>query len=122
MSYSSWPASIPQEPLSTTWKESVANQKLVSQMDAGPPKQRRRFTAGIVPVSFQMAMTGTELETFKDWYNDDLAAGSLRFSWTHPRKKTICLFQFTDEMPSWEYIGGEITELWLVNISLNELP
>lgn len=119
MSVPVWPAELPQQLFVNGYSQSFAETTIKSEMDAGPAKVRRRFTAGIEPISGKMVMTAAQLTMLETFYNTTLLGGSLRFSWTKPPAHTAaCEMRFT-ESPSWTAVEPEVYE---VSLSLEILP
>ena len=118
MAVPAWHVDLPQELFVAGYSGTFPNVTIKSDMDAGPAKVRRRFTAGVEPVSGTMIMTAAQLATFDTFYNTTLLGGSLRFSWTKPPVHTVaCEMRFT-EVPSWTKVEGE----YEVSLSLEVLP
>lgn len=119
MSIPTWESSLPQRFLMANYGQSLPDVTIKSNMDAGPAKVRRRFTAGIEPISGKMVMTAAQLTMLETFYNTTLLGGSLRFSWTKPPAHTAaCEMRFT-ESPSWTAVEPEVYE---VSLSLEILP
>jgi len=119
MSVPAWPESLPQVLLVAGYSQSPADVIIKSDMDAGPAKVRRRFTAGVKPVSGTMILSAAQLTTFQTFFMDTLLGGSLRFSWTTPPAHTdACEMRFT-AIPTWTKIGGSYYE---ISLSLEVLP
>lgn len=118
MSVPSWPTTLPQQLFVNGYSQSFAETTIKSDMDAGPAKVRRRFTAGVEPVSGTMLLTETQLGYLRTFFVDTLLGGSLRFSWTKPpAHSTACEMRFTAP-PSWTKVEGD----YEVNLSLEVLP
>jgi len=118
MSVPAWDNSLPQIFFVSGYSQSFSNVTIKSDMDAGPAKIRRRFTAGVEPVSGTMIMTAAQLATFDTFYNSTLLGGSLRFSWTKPPAHSVaCEMRFV-ENPSWTKVEDE----YEVSLSLEVLP
>jgi len=119
MSIPAWDNSLPQYLVAKGYGQSPPAVTIKSEMDAGPAKVRRRFTAGVSPVSGTMIMTAAQLATFDTFFNTTLLGGSLRFSWTKPPvHSAACEMRFT-EVPNWTSLGGDNYE---VSLSLEVLP
>lgn len=80
-----WPGSLPQSPLLSGFTETTPNLVLRTQMDAGPPKQRRRFTAGVRPFTISMLMTADQVDIFDDFFMNTCEGGALSFLFPDPR-------------------------------------
>lgn len=76
-----WPTTLPL-PEQTGYTESRANNILRTQMEAGAPKQRRRYTAVFTSVKFQMTLTQAQSTVLIDFYD---TVGAASFAWTNPR-------------------------------------
>jgi hypothetical protein len=74
---------------------SLPDTVLRTQMDAGPAKVRRRFTAGVEPTRASVLLTKAESATFRTWFRDTLLDGSLAFEHTHPLTAATATFRFT---------------------------
>ena len=118
MSIPTWNNTLPQTLLVDGYGQSFPELIIKSNMDAGPAKVRRRFTAGVEPVSGTMVMTATQLTALATFYNTTLLGGSLRFSWTKPpAHTTACEMRFTAS-PSWTKVDSN----YEVSLSLEILP
>lgn len=91
----SWPVSLPSLELDG-YAETAPDVVLRSQMDAGPAKVRRRFTAGVRPIAGQVTLTAAQTATLDAFYVTDLAGGATPFDWTHPRTGAACVMRFTE--------------------------
>lgn len=80
-----WPASLPQRPDVSGYSEKPQSQVTRSEMDAGPAKSRRRFTAGTTDLAWAAVITGAQIATLESFYDSDIAAGALPFDMPHPR-------------------------------------
>jgi len=118
MSVPAWNVNLPQELFVAGYGQSPPAVTIKSEMDAGPAKVRRRFTAGVSPVSGTMIMTAAQLATFDTFYNDTLLGGSLRFSWTTPPAHTVACEMRFKEVPNWTKVEDE----YEVSLSLEVLP
>lgn len=99
-----WPASLPDCPLAGNYSEQPQSQVLSSEMDAGPTKTRRRFTAGTTALAFDRNMTHAQLATFEEFFDNDIAAGALPFDIAHPRTKQVVsvLIRTNKDSPPYE--------------------
>lgn len=80
-----WPADLPQKPLADGYSEEPQSRVLRSQMDAGPPKTRQRYTAGTTAIPVNMTLSNAQVDTFESFFNSDIQGGSLPFDHMHPR-------------------------------------
>ena len=66
-----------------------------TQMDAGPPKRRRRTTARRAPVSLVVSpVTEAAFEAFEEWFAVDLGQGALSFTMAHPISDAVMTWRF----------------------------
>lgn len=120
-----WPSSLPSPgmPLADARQPAV----LRSSMDAGPPKQRRRFTAAIRHVDTVLLLTGSDRRTLDDFFIDDLAEGALAFDWTDPASDaTDPTVSMRFRAPiEWDLAAGDDdpdARLWRGRLQLEILP
>jgi len=114
-----WPASLPQEPLVEGFNERAPDTVIRTQMEAGPPRARRRFTAGIRHIECQVRLTPARVETLDAFFRATLAGGALPFDWTHPRTGAAATFRFV-EPPSYAPVARGT--LWQGTLRLEILP
>ncbi len=79
-----WPNTIPQKPLAEGYSSMPQDNVLRSQVDAGPEKRRRRFTARSEFITCEWDFTAAEYTTFKAFFEDDTFDGSIEFEFPHP--------------------------------------
>lgn len=105
MTIAVWPVTLPDQLLQRGYSQSCKNVVLKSSMEIGPAKYRRRSTAGVQPVSGNLVIDKDQLADLREFYDDTLLGGSLRFSWKDPVSLAACEFRFT-ESPSWTINSG----------------
>jgi hypothetical protein len=113
----SWPITLPTGFFQRDYEESPPNLLLRSQMDEGPAKVRRRFTAGVRPIRGKIKLTPTQVGILDDFYVDDCDSGATAFTYTHPRTGASVLVRWV-EPPKYKPQGLN----YLVDISLEILP
>ena len=119
MSLVTWPASLPQEPLAEGFTEQAPNTIIRSQMEAGPAKLRRRFTAGTRNFDCQLYLSADQAEALDAFYVSTLAGGALSFDWKHPRTQAAVTFRFV-EPPSYKPVKRGTA--WQASLKLEVLP
>lgn len=112
-----WPATLPSSPLADGFNEQPPNLAIRTDMDAGPAKVRRRFTAGVRPMTVMFLLTKAQVATLDEFYTSTLSGGTIRFDWTHPRTGSAVEFRFTAPP---EYRAD--SDLWQVTMSLEIMP
>lgn len=113
-----WPASLPQTPAWETNQETPPELALRTQMDAGPAKLRRRFTAGARDFSLQLRLVAAQVATLDNFFINTLAGGTLPFDWLHPRTSAAVQFRFKSP-PGYSELGGTVYQ---VSLELEVLP
>jgi hypothetical protein len=66
-----------------------------TQMDAGPVKQRLRYTAAPKKFTVTIILNEDEREIFDYWFTSTLGFGTLRFVMRNPQTLTLEEFRFT---------------------------
>jgi hypothetical protein len=79
-----WPADLPQRPSVSGFSKRVAETRLMTPMDAGPPKVRRRITAAVRPVSVQFDARMSGVARFERFWEEEAKYGAEPFLLTDP--------------------------------------
>jgi hypothetical protein len=90
-----FPATLP-APLISSYAEQRQNQVLRTEMDAGIPKVRRRFTAALTNLQVSWVLTDTQLSTLETFFVTTLLGGATAFDWTHPRTGAAVSARFVE--------------------------
>jgi len=114
----SWPGSLPQKPLLDGNSEVPPKTTVRTQMDAGPAKVRRRFTAGTRDFNAEFIMSKSQVATFDDFYINTINGGANRFDFDNPRTGTTHEFRIVDQ-PQYQKIGPDA---FRVSMKLEQLP
>jgi len=117
-----WP--LPNARLLNGLSAEPGNARVRTDVEAGPPRMRRRFTAAVRHVTGRLVLTGADLVTFRDWGKLGLDEWTLPFAWTEPEADAAVDFRFIDP-PSWSLIvPGNLptNRLWSVELRLEILP
>jgi hypothetical protein len=117
MSVPIWPSGLPNELLQRGYAQETANTVLRTNMDAGPNKVRRRYTAGIEPIKGNLLLTFAELGLLREFYDVTLQGGSLRFTGRDPITLVDCEFRFTAPV-KWSMTSGWVD----VSVEFEVLP
>lgn len=116
-----WPVTLPQEPLFGGFNESYGFNYLVSPMDAGPAKIRRRSTRGN-PAAVTFLMTTAQVTTLKNFV-DSTIAGVARFYFTHPRTGSQIEVRLLPNGDGGLYsIEQAAPGYWNVSLTMEQLP
>lgn len=111
-----WPSKFC--PLMGSFQESPPNNTIRSTMDRGPAKVRRRTTANVRPISFNVFVRNADMQEFDDFYAIDTFSGADEFDFIHPRTKESVKARFV-EPPSY---GDRSGIGYQVSVSLEILP
>lgn len=114
-----WPGTLPTAPEGPGYTETVPNTVVRTSMDAGPPKVRQRFTAGVRPFAMSWMLTKAQVATLDTFYLTTLAGGSLSFDGlAHPRTQATATFRFIGP-PTYAYLGPDV---WRATTQLEIVP
>ncbi len=108
-----WPFNLPAEMLVDGFRGEFAKTKLRTEMEAGPAKQRRRFTASVQPLFGSIEVTADQLDHLQRFHDVDLSGGSGEFTWAHPVTRNPVRMRFVNE-PTYSALGGGIFKVDLV--------
>lgn len=89
-----WPATLP-PPLADTLQETPPDNVIRTSMEKGPAKVRRRTTATVRPISFELVLDTTQLAALDTFYVTTTYSGADEFSYTHPRTGAAVSARFT---------------------------
>jgi hypothetical protein len=88
-----------------------------TQMDAGPAKQRLRYTAAPKKFTGTVVVNEEEREIFEAWFVNTLGFGTLRFAMRNPETLAVQEFRFTGA-----YGETETDGLFELSLPLERLP
>lgn len=111
-----WPSTLPQ-PEQSGYGEQAPNSTIRTEMDAGPVKMRRRYTAAPRLFSLTYHLTAAEVATLDAFYVTTSRSGSLEFNWVNPRTLAACTARFVDA-PRYSAVGHEAD----VSVQIEVLP
>lgn len=117
-----YPSTLPEWRLPLT--EKADKGFIRTQMDAGPEKVRRRYSAVSVKFTTSMIVDGTQKATLDTFFHTTLEEGADAFSRTDPDEGTTQSFRFLDT-PSYRLITGASTQaerIYNVDLALEKLP
>jgi len=111
-----WPSSLPAF-LIEGFQEAVQDIALRTEMDAGPPKVRRRYTAAYRTIKGEMALTAAQVATLDAFY---LAEAGNAFTFTHPRTGATVGARFAGP-PQYSRMATA-TPHWRASVEIEVLP
>lgn len=112
-----WPSNIPDDFERDGYQETLANSMLTTNMDAGPPKRRRRFSADVKKMQGNIVMTDAEVALLETFYYTTIKQVN-PFTFTHPRTGVTISVVFT-EPPS---LVSFAPNYWRVGIKFEVQP
>lgn len=89
-----------------------------SDMDVGPAKVRRRYTATIKQYGLRMVLTKAQIATLETFIDSTLGGGALTFDWVDHRTGAAATYRFIGR-PAYQTIGAEY---WSADMALELLP
>ena len=114
-----WPAGLPQLVAVDGYGEQPPDTTLRTRMDAGPAKVRRRFTAGVRPLSVRLDLDATQVGVLDAFYVATLEGGALAFDWVHPRTQAAATLRFV-RPPAYRPLSSDAA--WSAALQLELLP
>ena len=113
-----WPAGLPQSPLLRGYQRTMPDLIVQTEMDAGTPKARQRFTAASEPVTWNTLLTDVQKDTLETFYKTTVAGGALSFDITLPDVTGTSSVRII-EQPSFVALKDD---LWSVSLKMIKLP
>ena len=118
-----WPSTLPQSFQQSSYSESPQSGLIRTNMDSGPPKVRRRFTALVTTYKGSMILTNTQVATFKSFFTSTIKYGSLSFNFPDPTNllSTIEVLLKANDPPYNLVPDGETLD-WMISFELESVP
>lgn len=117
-----WPVGVPATFEQDGYSFSSQNGALRSDMDIGPAKVRRRFTATVERHSGDIVMTKAQFNTWKTWFNSTIGQGALDFNFTHPLDGTAIVARIVTKDPPYTAAPDGQTAYIRLSLELEVLP
>lgn len=111
-----WPVSLPS--CAQDWQEQDRPSVIRTDMDVGPPKVRRRYTAPMRQQSVTMILENAQVIALRSFYEVDLNEGVNYHSFTHPYSGAVETFRFV-EPPNFQSQGALVVQ---VSMTWEQLP
>lgn len=112
-----WPASLP-SPNASGFSQTLADNVVRTEMDAGPAKVRRRSTSGVKPATHPLLLDATQKDTLISFYETTLVSGTLPFDHTDFLNSGTVAYRFVTP-PGFTSAGAN---LWNALLDLEILP
>ena len=120
-----WPPGLPNIQGADV-RENTQETILRTQMDAGPDKVRRLFTAASRFYKFTVEFTTTEKAAFDVFWDDTLGGGIEEFEWEDPITDETVEFRFAStSKPSFALAirsTNPNNRVWVAELELERLP
>jgi len=111
-----WPEILPNGLLADGFSKQPQSNVIRTNMDAGPNKARRRYTAISEKYSGKQIFDKLELDVFQQFYHNVIADGVLRFMFKDPITEEEAEFRFTSEP-----VTSAVDGLYSVSMQLERL-
>lgn len=116
----SWPSTLPDRPSSDGFREMEPNNLIMTTMEMGPRKVRRRHTAGVTRYAVSYEITATQRGYLSTFWNTTIKGGSLAFDWVHPITGSTISVRML-EAPVYQPLGTGSVE-YVVSFMLEGVP
>ena len=111
-----WPDGLPSILLMDGLSAKRSSNVIRTQMDAGPKKTRRRYTASTKNFTGKMLLDASKRFELERFYRVTLADGALRFNFTDPQTLETGEFRFTED-----YTENSVDGMFEIMMSLERL-
>ena len=105
MATEDWPASLPQDLRRSSYRQALKDNVERFQPDTGPAKRRPRFTSETRPLRGDVVLNPTQLDTLRDFYEDNLGFGNVAFNFPDPLSVGTLEVKFLTP-PAWRPFRG----------------
>ncbi len=93
-----WPSSLPQDFKSGTVRCSIVDNKLVTEMEVGPPKKRLRSTVEHRLISGELPpLTQEQFDTLMAFWRNDAGQGTIPFTWGRKSIGKVHTYEFESD-------------------------
>lgn len=115
-----WPSSLPPSPIDDGLSYTPRDGIIRTQMEAGPEKRRRRFTAVGEDVTMRVPVDLAQSQVLDAFFQDELHGGVDEFQWKHFKRAGFpsCYYTFKAP-PQYQRIGGNV---WIAQLELYRMP
>ena len=100
-----WPSTLPQKILASNANIKQIDQVIRTQTDDGHIKTQRRSTIKRWTINGSIYLDSTQIETFRNFFNETLKGGALQFKWSDPIGGSTADFLFLS-VPVINYESG----------------
>lgn len=112
----SWPSTLPQVLLLDGLNGKKKSSVVRTEMDAGPSKQRRRYTIATKDFKGSIVVTESQRKILEDFYDNILGNGVLRFVMKDPQTLEYAEFRFKED-----YDEDSLDGNWRITMNLEKM-
>lgn len=113
-----WPITLQDVPNTSGFGLKFGNNKIRTEMDAGPPKVRNRYTKRFDDMNVSFWATNAQLDIFNTFHDLTLGGGTLPFEFTDPTSGNVREFRIKGE-PNITPVGFQT---WNIEMTWERLP
>ena len=109
-----WPDELKRNVIRQSFQQKDESTLLRTKMETGPIKQRARYLQAVTTYTVEMWYRREDYAELVDFFRTTMAAGSLRFIYTHPLTLAEEVFRFGDQ-PRYRFVGNNdfsVTMTW----------
>lgn len=119
-----WPSTVPDDFQSSGYGYEAQSGVIRTNMDTGPAKVRRRFTAVTKNHKGSIVMTKTEFATWESWFEVSIAYGSLTFTMTNPLtgSSMTCRMVVPSSGKAYSFVPESGTDRGVLSLEIEVLP
>lgn len=111
-----WPDSLPQVLILDGLNAKKRSSVVRTEMDAGPAKQRRRYTVSTKEFKGSIVVTESQRQILENFYRVVLSDGVLRFQMKDPQTLEYAEFRFKDD-----YDEDSLDGNWKITMILEKI-
>ena len=111
-----WPSTLPQVLLLDGLNGKKKSSVVRTEMDAGPSKQRRRYTIATKDFKGCIVVTESQRQLLSDFYDNVLGHGALRFVMKDPQTLEYSEFRFKED-----YDEDSLDGNWRITMNLEKM-
>lgn len=116
-----WPSNLPQQAYTDSGPSYAGQSNVIrTDMNTGPAKMRRRFTAISADVTVQLEMSEAEIAILENFVKNTLGEVG-QFNWVNVYNGSAAVYRFKEGWSSvkLKWFGNDI---WTVSMDLEQMP
>lgn len=115
-----WPTSLPQEFEVGNFSIDPGDNLILSEVEAGYPKSRKRFTKSLQTIEGVMDMTLDQVNTLETFINSTIGGGTEQFYFPRPGYCSGTIVVKLKGLPGKQHKGGSIFTITLKLLTLDD--